>query len=233
MPEEKTTEQINTINDLTPGMKLDGKVTGTELYGAFVDLGLEHDGMVHISRLARKRVNKVTDEVKVGDEVQVWVVNVDPNSNRIGLTMVAPPEVNWDELEAGQIITGEVVRMEKYGAFIDIGAERPGLLHVREMGKGYIRHPSDIVTDGEEVEVRIMNVDRHKRQIDLTMNLNMSIQELKEEEEDEEPFLSPMAIAFRDAKEDAKQTKRRNSRRKTKRAQKDLEDIYQRTLDKS
>jgi len=157
-------------------------------------------------------------------------VDVDPQAHRIGLTMVAPPDVSWDELADGQILTGKVVRMEKYGAFVDIGAERPGLLHVREMGKGYIRHPSDIVKDGEEIEVRIVKVDPQKRQIDLTMNLNMSIRELREEEEEEEPFLSPMEIAFRDAQKGTQRRKRPNDHRKIKRNQRELEDIFQRTL---
>ncbi|MEA3308784.1 MAG: S1 RNA-binding domain-containing protein [Chloroflexota bacterium] len=231
MPEENITEQITTINELAPGMRLRGKVTGTELYGAFVDIGLKHNGMIHISRLARRRVNKVTDIVKVGDEVLVWVVNVVPKTNRIGLTMVEPPEVDWDQLEAGQILTGKVVRMEKYGAFVDVGAERPGLLHVREMGKGYIQHPSDVVKDGEKVEVRILKVNTQKRQIDLTMNLNMSIKELREEEDEEEPFLSPMEIAFRDAQKNTHKRNRRSARRNVKRDRGDLEDIFQRTLD--
>ncbi|HEY88755.1 MAG TPA: S1 RNA-binding domain-containing protein [Thermoflexia bacterium] len=230
MLEEKVAEQITTIDDLVSGMKVAGKVTGTELYGAFVDIGVEHNGMIHISRLSRQRVNKVTDKVNIGDEVAVWIVDVDPQAHRIGLTMVAPPDVSWDELADGQILTGKVVRMEKYGAFVDIGAERPGLLHVREMGKGYIRHPSDIVKDGEEIEVRIVKVDPQKRQIDLTMNLNMSIRELREEEEEEEPFLSPMEIAFRDAQKGTQRRKRPNDHRKIKRNQRELEDIFQRTL---
>ncbi len=145
--------------------------------------------------------------------------------------MVEPPDIDWAELEAGQILTGKVVRMEKYGAFVDVGAERPGLLHVREMGKGYIQHPSDVVKDGEKVEVRILKVDPRKRQIDLTMNLNMSIKELQEEDEEEEPFLSPMEIAFRDARKSAKKHQRHSVHQKTKHDQRDLEDIFQRTLD--
>jgi transcriptional accessory protein Tex/SPT6 len=230
MSEETTIQnEISSIEDLAPKMELEGIVTNTELYGAFVDIGLERDGMVHISRLASRRVNKVSDKVKPGDKVTVWVVDVEPETNRIALTMVEPPEVEWKELKAGQIHTGEVVRLERYGAFVDIGAERPGLLHVREMSKGYVKHPSDIVKVGDETEVRIMKVDRRKRQIDLTMNMEEALAEIQDEEE--EPFLSPMEIAFRDAQEDVERESRSQTQKNARsRKQNDLEDIFRRTL---
>ncbi len=223
-------EQLTSIEDLAPKMKLEGTVTQTEIYGAFVDIGLERDGMVHISRLAPRRVNKVTDKVNVGDEVTVWVVDADPETGRIGLTMVEPPDLDWSQLKEGQVLTGRVVRLEKYGAFVDIGAERPGLLHVREMGRGYVRHPSDVVKDGEEVEVRILKVNRRKRQIDLTMNLDLEVP--LTEEDEEEPFLSPMEMAFRDAQKDAKR-KGQKRKRQGRGSQNDMEDIFRRTLERS
>ena len=230
MSEETTIQnEISSIEDLAPKMELEGIVTNTELYGAFVDIGLERDGMVHISRLASRRVNKVSDKVKPGDKVTVWVVDVEPETNRIALTMVEPPEFEWKELKAGQIHTGEVVRLERSGAFVDIGAERPGLLHVREMSKGYVKHPSDIVKVGDETEVRIMKVDRRKRQIDLTMNMEEALAEIQDEEE--EPFLSPMEIAFRDAQEDVERESRSQTQKNARsRKQNDLEDIFRRTL---
>jgi ribosomal protein S1 len=225
-------EQLSSIEDLAPKMKIEGTVTNTELYGAFVDIGLERDGMIHISRLARRRVNKVTDKVKAGDKVEVWVVDVEPESGRVALTLVEPPDVEWSDLKAGQVHTGKAVRLERYGAFVDIGAERPGLLHVREMSDGYVRHPTDIVKEGDEVEVRILSVDKRKRQIDLTMNMEEEIAEIQDEEE--EPFLSPMEIAFRDAQEDVKQKNRaRGSKRRGRRQKDDLDDIFRRTLERS
>jgi ribosomal protein S1 len=227
MPEE-TVSQPTSIEDLQPKMKLEGEVTRTELYGAFVDLGLERDGMIHISRLARRRVNKVTDKVNPGDKVTVWVENIDPERGRIALTMVEPAEVDWNELKAGQIRTGKVVRLEPYGAFVDIGAERPGLLHVREMADRYVRHPSEIVNEGQEVEVRILNVDRRKRQIDLSLNLGHA-EAMQAIEDEEDPFLSPMEIAFRQAQKSSRPT-RSKRRRHQRDDEDDLEDIYRRTL---
>jgi transcriptional accessory protein Tex/SPT6 len=97
------------------------------------------------------------------------------------------------------------------------------------MSKGYVKHPSDIVKVGDETEVRIMKVDRRKRQIDLTMNMEEALAEIQDEEE--EPFLSPMEIAFRDAQEDVERESRSQTQKNARsRKQNDLEDIFRRTL---
>jgi len=152
---EETTQQSPqpcSITDLRPKMCLQGTVRQTQLYGALVDIGLEYDGMVHISQLAPEHTNRVTDVVQPGDNVTVWVTKVDSEKGRIGLTMVEPPRVDWHDLTEGQVHTGTVTRLEPYGAFVDIGAERAGLLHVREMSTGYVRHPSELMRIGEETE---------------------------------------------------------------------------------
>ena len=227
MPEESTV-QPTSIEELRPKMRLTGKVTRTELYGAFVNIGLEREGMIHISRLASRRVNKVTDKVQPGDTVNVWVLDVNPEAGRIGLTMVEPAEVEWDEIQEGQIRKGKVVRLERYGAFVDLGAEKPGLLHVREMGQ-YVRHPSEVVKENEEIEVRVMRLDRRKRQIDLTMDLGDSP---PEEEEEAEPFLSSMELAFRKAQSSPAGAKAAGSRksRRPRPQDDDYEDIYRHAL---
>ncbi len=228
MPEESTV-QPTSIEELRPKMRLAGKVTRTELYGAFVNIGLEREGMVHISRLATRRVNKVTDKVKPGDIVTVWVLDVNPEAGRIGLTMVEPAEVEWDEIQEGQIRKGKVVRLERYGAFVELGAEKPGLLHIREMGQ-YVRHPSEVVKENEEVEVRVLRLDRRKRQIDLTMDLGDA---QPADDEEAEPFVSSMELAFRKAQSTpagAKPPSPRKSRR-VRPQDDDYEDIYRRALE--
>jgi transcriptional accessory protein Tex/SPT6 len=208
--------QPTSINDLQPKMRLQGAITRTELYGAFVDLGLEREGLIHISRLSKQRVKKVSDQVKVGDTVKVWVQSVDPEKGRIALTMVEPAEVEWDELAVGQVRTGKVVRMERYGVFVDLGAERPGLLHVREMGQ-FVRNPADVTKMGETVEVKILKIDRRKRQIDLTMQLEA--EDMGEEDGDQEPILSAMEIAFQQAQAMSDERKSRNRKSKQRNTQ--------------
>ncbi len=219
--------QPTSIKDLQPKMCLEGAITRTELYGAFVDLGLEREGLIHISRLSNQRVKKVSDQVKVGDKVKVWVQSVDPVAGRIALTMVKPADLDWDELAEGQIRTGKVIRVERYGAFVDLGCERPGLLHVREMGQ-YVRNPSELVKVGDTLEVKILKVDPQKRQIDLSLQLE---DEKVESEEDTEPKLSAMEIAYQQARamsEERKSRNRKNKQRQTRRD--DMDEIYRRTL---
>jgi transcriptional accessory protein Tex/SPT6 len=215
------------VTDLQPKMRLSGVVKETQLYGAVVDIGLEYNGVVHISQLAPRRVNRVTDVVQPGDEVTVWVTKVNSEKGRIGLTMVQPPQVDWNELEEGQTHTGTVTRMERYGAFVDIGAELPGLLHVREMSAGYVRSPSDLVQMGDQIEVRILKLDRRRHRIDLT---TMGI---ADEIEDDEPGAEPMMTAMEIALQRARVEQRAQSGRHGKRRSPDLserEDILSRTL---
>ena len=202
-----------TIADLEPKMRLEGTVVQTGLHGAMVDIGLEQLGLVHISQLAQTRVNRVTDVARQGDPVTVWVTNVSPESGRIILTMVEPPAVEWTELGEGQIRNGVVTRLEQYGAFVDLGAERPGLVHVREMSSGYVRHPSEVVGIGDQVAVRIIKYDRKRKRIDLSM-LGVEFEQPEEEElEDEEPQWTSMEVAMRRARTGGPETTSRGGRR--------------------
>ncbi len=234
MSEELTQIQPQSISDLEPKMRLQGVVKETQLYGAIVDIGLERDGMVHISQIAPKRINRVSDVVSPGDDVTVWVTRVNEDKGRIELTMVEPPELEWRELSQEQVYTGKVTRLEPYGAFIDIGAERAGLLHVREMSSGYVRHPSEIVQMGDEVEVRVLKLDRRKRRIDLTM---MGIADVVEEDpSDQQPTKTAMEFALERAQaQDEPRSHPRRHGKHGKHRSHDLaerESILSRTLEK-
>jgi small subunit ribosomal protein S1 len=224
---ESEVTQPQSISELEPKMRLKGIVKATQLYGALVDIGLEYDGMVHISQLAPTRTNRVTDVVQPGDSVTVWVTKVDAEKGRIGLTMVEPPDKEWGELAQGQILTGVVTRLENYGVFVDIGAERSGLLHVREMSSGYVGHPSEIAKVGDEIEVRILEIDKRKKRIDLTL---MGINEIEEDEDsEEEPMMTAMEIALQRAQTQPQEPERHDA----KPSRPDLserEDILARTL---
>lgn len=224
----QTQPQPQSINDLEPKMRLQGVVTDTQLYGAMVDIGLECTGLVHISQLAPTRVNRVTDIVQPGDSVTVWVTNVDAENKRIALTMVEPAEKDWKELTSGQTHSGVVTRIENYGAFVDIGAERPGLLHVREMAAGYVRHPSEVVKVGDEIDVRILEIDRKKRRIDLTL---MGADEVEVEDGDEEePMLTAMEIALQRARQTESPEQPQRDARQARPDLSEREDILARTL---
>lgn len=193
------------ILDLEPGMELKGKVKSITDFGAFVDLGIAQDGLVHISELERRRVKKVTDVVQVGDEVQVWIKKVDKKRGRISLTMVRPVTRRFRDLKPDTVIEGTVTRIEPYGVFIDIGTGRDGLVHVSELTEGYIGSPNEVVSIGDKVKVRVLKVDRKARKVDLTMKEFVEVAKSPEpqpEAAEDEPTPTLMALAFQAAIED-------------------------------
>lgn len=168
-PEITTEDPPTSLADLTPKMQLTGTVKRLELYGAFIDLGIDATGLVHISKIGGEQVNRVSDVLKEGDEVTVWVEKIDPERQQVMLTMVPPLAVDWTELKTDQVYDGKVTRLETFGAFVSIGAEREGLVHISELSHNYIKHPSDVVNIGDEVQVKVLGFNRRKRRIDLSM----------------------------------------------------------------
>jgi small subunit ribosomal protein S1 len=156
-----------------------GKVVKTNIAGAIIDIGAELPGVVHISQIQKNPVNKVEDVLKEGQSIDVWVRRV--KADRIELTMIQPLDYDWKELKPETIVKGKVVRLETYGAFVDFGAERPGMVHVSEMVHGYVKTPGDIVKEGDEIEAMIIDVDRRKKQIRLSMKALAPLPEVKEE----------------------------------------------------
>lgn len=154
-------------SELKAKTKLTGKVVKTTLAGVLVDLGMEIPGIIHISQLSETAVKRVEDVVQVGQTVDVWVRKV--KADRIELTMIEPVGMDWRELKPELVVKGKVVRLETYGAFVEIGAERPGLVHISEMAHGYVKTPGDVVKEGDEIEVMVLDVDRKKKQIRLSM----------------------------------------------------------------
>jgi len=149
-------------------MRFVGKVIKTTTAGAIVDIGVGKPAVVHISQLREEPVKKVEDVVKVGDEVEVWVRRITPKGI-VELTMIKPLDLEWREIKTGMVVKGKVERIEKYGVFVNIGAEVPGLVHISEMTHGFIRSPQDLVKEGDEVEAKVIAVSRRKRQIKLSM----------------------------------------------------------------
>ena len=158
MESTESTHAPDSLAELKPGQKLEGRVSKVELFGAFVDIGAEQQGLVHISRLRRGKVNRVEDEVHEGDQVEVWVEKVDPAAGRLELTMIKPVSLQWRDIKPGVALKGQIVRIEKFGAFVDIGAARPGLVHVSEMRDEYVADPNQLVSVGDEVDVSVIDI---------------------------------------------------------------------------
>ncbi len=174
MSEENTEIQVEAVaptslDDLKPKMKLTGVVKRLELYGAFIDIGVDVNAMVHISKLGKERVNRVSDVLNEGDEVTVWIEKVNKDNRQIMVSMIEPLAVEWADLKKDQEYTGRVNRLENFGAFIDIGAEREGLVHISELSYDYVKHPSELYHVGDEVRVQVLGFSKRKRRIDLSI----------------------------------------------------------------
>ncbi len=236
--------EINTkpssMDELEAGMELQGTVKRIELFGAFVDIGVGHDGLLHISQLGKPNVRNVEDVVKPGEVITVYVLKVEKDTGRIALSLTKPPEMSWDDIKEGSTVTGTVVRLEKFGVFVDIGAERPGMIHVSELASGYVNSPSDVVKVGDEVKAQIIKINRKKRRIDLSLKALEEPVEIPKEVQDEDEYQpTAMELALRRAMEAngetyepvAKPSRKRERRGEKRDRQRDqMEDIYERTL---
>ncbi len=230
-------DKPTSINDLKPKMALTGVVKKVELFGAFVDVGVGQDGLLHISQLSSERVRNVTDVVKEGQEVNVWVMNVDREKGRFSLTMLPPASLSWDEIQPGAVLTGKVERVERFGAFVNIGAERLGRIHVSELSSDYVRNPEDVVKVGDEVTVKVLKVDPQKRQIDLSIKAleTPTATVVEEAEAEDEHIPTAMELALRRAMQgtdlESELARQRSKKRKKGAAvSKQQEDILARTL---
>jgi transcriptional accessory protein Tex/SPT6 len=235
------------VKVLSVDMEVTGKVKRTSEFGAFVDIGVGRDGLLHISEMSSGRVHKVTDVVKEGDEITVWIKQLDREKNRISLTMIPPGTKTIRELNEGDLVTGVVQRLTNYGAFVDIGLERDAMLHVKEMSEGYVAKPEDVVKLNEEIEVRVIGIDRRRGRIDLSLKGLRPAAEDGEappafdslnvvgavEEEEDMPTL--MELAFRQAFDDGgvssgRDRKRRKGARPRQGRRSDQDEIINRTL---
>jgi len=239
---------------LEPKAQLTGKIVKTTLAGALVDVGQPLPGVLHISQLQKEPVNKVEDVLKEGQSVVVWVRKI--RKDRIELTMIRPLQYEWKELQPDMVVKGKVVRLETYGAFVDIGAERPGMIHISELARGYVKTAQDVVKEGDEVEAKVLTVDFKKRQIRLSLKaLQPEIIEPEkpqrearrsgkrgksepmaepepEPEESPEPALTAMQLAWQSAQERAKYKGKTSRARRAKSNSAEQEEILNRTLEK-
>jgi ribosomal protein S1 len=232
-------------------MQLTGTVTRLELYGAFIDIGASTKAILHVSKLG-KRVNRVEDALSVGESVSVWIEAIDTERGQVTVSMVEPLAVDWSDLKVGQVYTGTVARLERFGAFVDIGAEKEGLVHISELSHEYVKHPSEAVKPGEEISVVILGFSKRKRRIDLSRKALLEQRDKTpqaiaivdvDEEEEEEILPTAMEIALRRAMGQPESAVVRTSRRRTgrkssprrrgKRKRKLQEDILNRTLNLS
>ena len=172
LEEGRKNERAEILEKLSKGMRLKGTVSSIVDFGAFVDLG-GIDGLIHISELSWSHVNHPSEVVKVGEEVEVKVLDVDLQRERISLGLKQTTEDPWTKLvetyPVGTVVDGKVTKIVPFGAFIELGANVEGLVHISEMAMKHIDSPAQVVHVGDAVKVKVMDVNVERRRISLSM----------------------------------------------------------------
>ena len=197
LEEGRKAERAEVLSKLAKGMRLKGTVSSIVDFGAFVDLG-GIDGLVHISELSWSHVNHPSEVVKVGQEVEVQVLDVDMNRERISLGLKQTTEDPWRTLvknyPVGAIIEGKVTKLVPFGAFVQLGDGIEGLVHISEMAPRHVDVPSQVCNVKDAVQVKVMDVDLDRRRISLsmkeaaaTLGVTIEVAELEKPEPEPEP----------------------------------------------
>ncbi|MEZ5218145.1 MAG: S1 RNA-binding domain-containing protein [Ilumatobacteraceae bacterium] len=175
------------LNNLKSGEVRSGVVSSVVSFGAFVDLG-GMDGLIHVSELSWKHVEHPSQVVTVGDEVTVQVLDVDFDRERISLSLKATQQDPWQEFasghQVGQLVYGRVTKLVPFGAFVQVGDGIEGLVHISEMSTHHVDAPEQVVTPGEELWVKIIDLDLQRRRISLSIKQAAEGGELAEEYRD-------------------------------------------------
>ena len=171
--EETQKEQREEFLDLLkPGERRKGVISSVVNFGAFVDLG-GMDGLIHVSELSWKHISHPSEVVTIGDEVDIEVLEVDLDRERISLSLKATQQDPWQEFadthRVGELVYGRVSKLVPFGSFIQVGENIEGLVHISEMSNHHVDLPEQVVTPGEELWVKIIDVDLEKRRISLSV----------------------------------------------------------------
>ena len=171
--EEEREEAFDKVaSQLVVGDVIEGKVSRLTNFGAFIDVG-GVDGLVHISEISYKHVDKPSDVLKAGQDVKVKVIGIDNDRHRISLsikqTEPSPFEQATADLNEGDIFEGEVKSLTNFGAFVEVADGIQGLVHVSEISNKHVDKPSDVLKVGQSVKVKVLNIDPSDRRISLSI----------------------------------------------------------------
>lgn len=185
LEEQKSSKKKQVINSIQEGDILTGKVQRLASFGAFIDLG-GIDGLVHISQVAHEHVDDVSAVLHEGQEVKVKVLSVDPLNERVSLSIKDTLAGPWINIEAnaakGYVLNGVVKRLVTFGAFVEVFPGVEGLVHISQIAHKHINTPHEVLKEGQEVEVKVLEVNEQEKRLAL------SIKALQENPEKEEEF---------------------------------------------
>ena len=184
LEETQKEQREDFLANLKPGDVRTGVVSSVVSFGAFVDLG-GMDGLIHVSELSWKHVDHPGSVVSVGDEVSIKVLDVDHDRERISLSLKATQQDPWQEFagshRVGELVYGRVTKLVPFGGFVQVGDGIEGLVHISEMSAHHVESPEQVVTPGEELWVKIIDLDLARRRISLSIKQAAEGGELAEE----------------------------------------------------
>ena len=170
--EEKQKQKEAVFASIHKGDQIEGTVARLTNFGAFIDLG-GVDGLVHVSEISHTHVTKPSDVLKVGEKVNVLVLSVDPASNRISLSIKDTLPGPWDDIEdkapVDSVLTGTVKRLTSFGAFVELFPGVEGLVHISQVAHKHIATPHEVLKEGEEVKVKVLEVSPENQRIALSI----------------------------------------------------------------
>jgi small subunit ribosomal protein S1 len=172
MRQRNKAERERLLSELKEGDVVEGEVISLADFGAFVSLG-GADGLIHLSELAWHRVNHPSEVLKVGDEVECVVLNVDRERRRIGLSLKRLQPEPWSQVEdkyqVGQLVDVTITKLASFGAFARVDSDVEGLIHVSELDDRPVGHPKEVVKEGDVVTVQIIRIDSERKRIGLSL----------------------------------------------------------------
>lgn len=198
LEEERRKIEAEFFQNIKEGERRKGKVSRITNFGAFVDLGSGIEGLLHISELSWNRVKKVSDLLKEGDEVETLVTKVDAANKKLSLSLRQLCEHPWDQaiknFVENAVYPGTVVRLEPFGAFIRLAPEIEGLAHISQLAEKRVNNPEEVLSVGQEVQAKILKIDRANRKVSLSLKQVVTDQEAQQlneflEQQEDQPFV--------------------------------------------
>ncbi len=168
----KQVQKMRLVQELQEGEVRRGRVAGISNFGAFVDLG-GADGLIHISELSWEPIKSPEEVVKPGQEIDVYVLKVDRESLKIALSLRRLQPEPWVEIQkkyvVGQVVKGTITKLANFGAFAKLEGGIEGLIHISELGNTAIKHPKEVVQEGQELELKIIRIEPERRRLGLSL----------------------------------------------------------------
>ena len=185
---EKEAKRAAVFASIEEGSVVTGKVARLTNFGAFIDLG-GVDGLVHISQISHDHVAKASDKLTVGEEVQAKVISVDPENGRISLSIKDTLPGPWDNIEeraaVGSVLDGVVKRLTTFGAFVELFPGVEGLVHISQIAHEHIATPHEVLKEGQEVKVKVLEVHPEQQRISLSIKALLEAPKVENEEVEE------------------------------------------------